>query len=291
MRLRTLRARNVRLFSLDDRTWGTGGAREYAESVESVVRNVIQQQKIEMADEIINAGRFDQRTTHAERRDTLEKLMQAQAGGGRALVRGAEHARAEPADRADARGNRAVRRHGRGFHAVARAAGHGVRDAAVHRLRRRRSRRSRRELRQAQAGAAGDAAEAKKAADAQALSGVVLGRGERSRGGYVPGAYRAADAALTGADAGCRVARRAAAAADAKSAAAGEKDAARNAATTVPGESAGPLVDAAALDLEVIEAEDSEVTQDDDVLGGDDAGVVTPTRRRRRRRRRTKRAN
>ena len=67
---------------------------------------------------------------------------------------------------------------------------------------------------------------------------------------------------------------RAAAAADAKSAAAGEKDAARNAATTVPGESAGPLVDAAALDLEVIEAEDSEVTQDDDVLGGDDAGVV-----------------
>ena len=53
-----------------------------------------------------------------------------------------------------------------------------------------------------------------------------------------------------------------------------DRDAARNTATTVPGESAGPLVDAAALDLEVIEAEDSEVTQDDDVLGGDDAGVV-----------------
>ena len=42
---------------------------------------MIQQQKIEMADEVINAGRFDQQTTHAERRETLEKLMQDQQGG------------------------------------------------------------------------------------------------------------------------------------------------------------------------------------------------------------------
>ena len=44
-------------------------------SVESLVRNTIQAQKIEMADEVINAGRFDQRTTHQERRATLEELV------------------------------------------------------------------------------------------------------------------------------------------------------------------------------------------------------------------------
>ena len=60
--------------------------RKFTESIESIVRNVIQQQKIEMADEVINAGRFDQQTTHAERRETLEKLMQDQQGG-RAAVR------------------------------------------------------------------------------------------------------------------------------------------------------------------------------------------------------------
>jgi SWI/SNF-related matrix-associated actin-dependent regulator of chromatin subfamily A protein 2/4 len=62
--------------------WG-GSNRSYCESVESVVRNVIQQQKIEMADEVINAGRFDGQTTHSERRETLEKLMAAQAAGNR----------------------------------------------------------------------------------------------------------------------------------------------------------------------------------------------------------------
>ena len=62
--------------------WG-GNDRSYCESVESVVRNVIQQQKIEMADEVINAGRFDGQTTHSERRETLEKLMAAQAAGNR----------------------------------------------------------------------------------------------------------------------------------------------------------------------------------------------------------------
>jgi len=65
---------------VDDITWGTGGHRQFSESIESLVRNVIQQQKIEMADEIINAGRFDQQTTHAERRETLEKIMQEQEG-------------------------------------------------------------------------------------------------------------------------------------------------------------------------------------------------------------------
>jgi SWI/SNF-related matrix-associated actin-dependent regulator of chromatin subfamily A protein 2/4 len=44
-------------------------------SVESLVRNTIQAQKIEMADEVINAGRFDQRTTQQERRATLEELV------------------------------------------------------------------------------------------------------------------------------------------------------------------------------------------------------------------------
>jgi len=39
------------------------------------VRNNIQQFKIEMADEVINAGRFDQCTTQEERRMTLEALL------------------------------------------------------------------------------------------------------------------------------------------------------------------------------------------------------------------------
>ncbi len=44
-------------------------------SVETLVRNNIQQHKIDMADEVINAGRFDQRTTQEERRLTLEALL------------------------------------------------------------------------------------------------------------------------------------------------------------------------------------------------------------------------
>ncbi|XP_019098551.1 PREDICTED: ATP-dependent helicase BRM-like, partial [Camelina sativa] len=42
---------------------------------EGLIRNNIQQYKIDMADEVINAGRFDQRTTHEERRMTLETLL------------------------------------------------------------------------------------------------------------------------------------------------------------------------------------------------------------------------
>lgn len=51
------------------------GKDRYVGSVESLVRNTIQQHKIDMADEVINAGRFDQRTTHEERRLTLEALL------------------------------------------------------------------------------------------------------------------------------------------------------------------------------------------------------------------------
>lgn len=51
------------------------GKDRYIGSIESLIRNNIQQYKIEMADEVINAGRFDQRTTHEERRLTLETLL------------------------------------------------------------------------------------------------------------------------------------------------------------------------------------------------------------------------
>jgi len=65
--------------------WG-GPNRSYCESLESSVRNVIQKQKIEMAAEIVDAGRFDGQTTHAERRETLENLLSSQANGKRAEV-------------------------------------------------------------------------------------------------------------------------------------------------------------------------------------------------------------
>ncbi|KAJ7571709.1 hypothetical protein O6H91_01G174300 [Diphasiastrum complanatum] len=51
------------------------GKDRYVGSVETLVRNNIQQHKIDMADEVINAGRFDQRTTQEERRLTLEALL------------------------------------------------------------------------------------------------------------------------------------------------------------------------------------------------------------------------
>ncbi|CAA0842565.1 ATP-dependent helicase BRM [Striga hermonthica] len=51
------------------------GKDRYVGSIESLIRNNIQQYKIDMADEVINAGRFDQRTTHEERRMTLETLL------------------------------------------------------------------------------------------------------------------------------------------------------------------------------------------------------------------------
>lgn len=51
------------------------GKDRYMGSIESLIRNNIQQCKMDMADEVINAGRFDQRTTHEERRVTLEMLL------------------------------------------------------------------------------------------------------------------------------------------------------------------------------------------------------------------------
>ncbi|KAG6730067.1 hypothetical protein I3842_01G060800 [Carya illinoinensis] len=51
------------------------GKDRYMASIEGLIRNNIQQYKIDMADEVINAGRFDQRTTHEERRLTLETLL------------------------------------------------------------------------------------------------------------------------------------------------------------------------------------------------------------------------
>ncbi|XP_068639207.1 ATP-dependent helicase BRM-like [Aristolochia californica] len=59
-------------FDLED---DLAGKDRYIGSIESLIRNNIQQYKIEMADEVINAGRFDQRTTHEERRMTLEALL------------------------------------------------------------------------------------------------------------------------------------------------------------------------------------------------------------------------
>ncbi len=49
----------------------------YADSIESLVRNNIQKMKIDMANEVIDAGRFDMNTTMDERRHTLEEMLQA----------------------------------------------------------------------------------------------------------------------------------------------------------------------------------------------------------------------
>lgn len=48
----------------------------YADSIESLVRNKIQAMKIDMANEVIDAGRFDMQTSMAERRETLEQMLQ-----------------------------------------------------------------------------------------------------------------------------------------------------------------------------------------------------------------------
>ncbi|BDA42833.1 ATP-dependent helicase BRM [Coccomyxa sp. Obi] len=48
----------------------------YADSIESLVRNNIQKMKIDMANEVIDAGRFDMNTTMDERRHTLEEMLQ-----------------------------------------------------------------------------------------------------------------------------------------------------------------------------------------------------------------------
>ena len=48
----------------------------YGDSIESIVRNQIQTRKIAMANEVIDAGRFDQQTSMEERRDALESMLQ-----------------------------------------------------------------------------------------------------------------------------------------------------------------------------------------------------------------------
>ena len=48
----------------------------YADSIESLVRNKIQKIKIDMANEVIDAGRFDMQTSMAERKETLESMLQ-----------------------------------------------------------------------------------------------------------------------------------------------------------------------------------------------------------------------
>ena len=66
----------VRSDSVPDQAGGEGGAPRYADSIESLVRNSIQQVKIDMANEVIDAGRFDMHTSMDERRQTLEEMLQ-----------------------------------------------------------------------------------------------------------------------------------------------------------------------------------------------------------------------
>ena len=261
---------------LDDPTWGTGGDRKFTESIESIVRNVIQQQKIEMADEVINAGRFDQQTTHAERRETLEKLMQDQQAGN---VRSCAAPSMRRLNEQLARTPQEVELFNEmderadlwpGTLTKADETPHWIRYLAADRAEATKSNAK------AKPGRAGDAEEARKAAAAEAASGVALGRGERSRGGYVPGSYKAADQALTQEDieAGRQRAAKAAAAAAAKDAnaeAEPKADADADAYAEAGAAEAGGEDDVDML--EVVEAEDSEVTHKDEELD-DDAGVV-----------------
>ena len=53
--------------------------REYRKSVETLLRENIQQMKVEMADEVIDAGRFDQRTSNKAREQQLEALLNERA--------------------------------------------------------------------------------------------------------------------------------------------------------------------------------------------------------------------
>ncbi len=53
----------------------------FKDSIESLLRNEIQQHKIDMANEIIDAGRFNMKTTNAERRDTLEEMLKVTYAG------------------------------------------------------------------------------------------------------------------------------------------------------------------------------------------------------------------
>jgi len=163
---------------------------------------VVQQQKIEMADEVINAGRFDQQTSHAERRETLEKLMQEQATAGarscasmslrtlnEKLARTPQEV--ELFNEMDLRadlwpGTLTVADETPGWIRYKKA----DRDEAVSS-----------QATRTKPGLAGEREEAEKARAIELASGVQLGRGARNRGGFVPGSYAAANAALSGKDA------------------------------------------------------------------------------------------
>jgi hypothetical protein len=55
-------------------------ANMFADSVESLMRNVIQASKIAMANEVIDAGQFDQETTDDQRRKKLEQMLLVRCG-------------------------------------------------------------------------------------------------------------------------------------------------------------------------------------------------------------------
>ena len=188
--------------SPDDTTWGTGGTRTFTESIESVVRNVVQQQKIEMADEVINAGRFDQQTSHAERRETLEKLMQEQSTAG---TRSCASMSLKTLNARLARTPAEVELFNEmDLQADLWPGGLTVADETPAWIRYQKAARDEAVSSQAtrtKPGLAGEREEAEKARAIELASGVELGRGARNRGGFVPGSYAAADRALTGEDA------------------------------------------------------------------------------------------
>lgn len=57
----------------------------FADSIESLMRNVIQKQKIDMANEVIDAGSFDNVATDADRRQKLEAMLLVGVTGRAAL--------------------------------------------------------------------------------------------------------------------------------------------------------------------------------------------------------------
>jgi hypothetical protein len=61
----------------------------FADSIESLMRNVIQKQKIDMANEVIDAGSFDNVATDAERRQKLEAMLLVGVAGRAVLCRAA----------------------------------------------------------------------------------------------------------------------------------------------------------------------------------------------------------
>ena len=72
--------------------YGTARKRRYADSIESLVRNNIQKIKIDMANEVIDAGRFDMQTSMEERKQTLEALLQVREYPADAHIQSTMHA-------------------------------------------------------------------------------------------------------------------------------------------------------------------------------------------------------